>query len=852
VRGVSFPIERGTPLADAVSRAQSASDARAADVAYQDAYRLADRTAAPWIARDHVTSLVVHRAYVIARTRCAAFLVDFPDDQILRLTSAEIYCAGGDADGAAADADLVGTPPEAVDRARLHRVRGLVAADRTEFADAGRHLAAARELFTEAGHDPGVAAVDRDLILLGVRRGEAGMLEAALALPRPWTFADRLLMARALKRVARYSAAKALLENVDLELDPAHEPVLRAELAELGVLLRQDAAVPDTEPASPRIDRRLQDVLRVLEVCRSRIDERPVEAETLAAQATSVLDGLSESVDTDAERAIWHQAAGEVAMARHELFDRARADTAELTATADGAEHHFRRAAAFADSAALAELRMVAIRWLGRARWRLGAGAEALDHWHDAYGMADDIARRQDRDEDQARMLYAAPDEHDEWLASAAAAIERHGVYATGGVAVAIEAGHGQSIADVLGAERGGLPGPNDLAGAYRWVRELTRDLPRTQVVWLTHAGPDRVYHVLLGRNLLVHKATRPRAHFRQHLAGTVATLRSCWWESTLEPSVRSGEFDQALAEIAEMLDLDAILPALRRRSRVAVVAGGILSHVPIAALPIPGTDERIVHRFAVSDLPTLSARRPLAHRGVRRRGERSLLVQPTEPTFSPAAPPSALRPVERLLGRRLSTRLLGQDVLDGVDATVERMAASVAGRRLVRVDSHGTFADGAATLKLTGAPLRQEDVRAMDLRRCGTLVLGACDSGQAARLGRDEPVGLARAALAAGAAAVLAARWLGEEPVTGALLDRFDRYVRYLPRDVALQRAQLDVCAGRTPHEGLPEHPARWACWTVYGDPGWQNGPVLRWLRSRQARQDPAAMPATDASGVT
>lgn len=132
---------------------------------------------------------------------------------------------------------------------------------------------------------------------------------------------------------------------------------------------------------------------------------------------------------------------------------------------------------------------------------------------------------------------------------------------------------------------------------------------------------------------------------------------------------------------------------------------------------------------------------------------------------------------------------------------------------------------------------MRPEELQWMDLRGCGILVLGACESGMAQRIGRDERIGFVRAAFHAGAAAVVAARWAADDSVAAIVLDRFERYVRYLPRDLALQQAQRDVYRGAS---GTPvdpparDHPARWACWTLYGDSGWQTGagPVRRLLR--------------------
>jgi hypothetical protein len=74
---------------------------------------------------------------------------------------------------------------------------------------------------------------------------------------------------------------------------------------------------------------------------------------------------------------------------------------------------------------------------------------------------------------------------------------------------------------------------------------------------------------------------------------------------------------------------------------------------------------------------------------------------------------------------------------------------------------------------------------------------------------------------------------------VAGAVLDRFESYARRMPRDVALRRAQLDILrTSRGTPTGLSnmDHPARWACWTLFGDAGREDVPlplrVARWSR--------------------
>ena len=214
-----------------------------------------------------------------------------------------------------------------------------------------------------------------------------------------------------------------------------------------------------------------------------------------------------------------------------------------------------------------------------------------------------------------------------------------------------------------------------------------------------------------------------------------------------------------------------------------------------------------LVCRFAVSDLPCLSARPLLRRRAVGNRGSRALFVSAFETT-----PEDFERELARKDYRRV--RILGHGQSDPKDASQTWL--QFAGKKTER--------DG----RIQPGRFQQAALRA-----CGTLILGACESGMAQRVGRDERTGFVRAGLHAGAASVVAARWIAEVSVTAALLDRFEGYLRYLPRDVALQRAQLDVREGRVALEGdVPEpgHVAWWACWSLYGDSGHQvKAPILR-----------------------
>ncbi|MDQ3274029.1 MAG: CHAT domain-containing protein, partial [Actinomycetota bacterium] len=93
-----------------------------------------------------------------------------------------------------------------------------------------------------------------------------------------------------------------------------------------------------------------------------------------------------------------------------------------------------------------------------------------------------------------------------------------------------------------------------------------------------------------------------------------------------------------------------------------------------------------------------------------------------------------------------------------------------------------------------------------------GALVtLSACETGRQQAVG-GEAVGLPRAFLAAGAAAVVTSLWVADDRSTGAQMhDFYDRLRQGLTPTGALRQAQLDS-ARRDPH------PYYWAPFTVTG----------------------------------
>ncbi|WP_239340196.1 CHAT domain-containing protein [Frankia sp. CiP3] len=885
-------IEPGTPLAQAIADAHAAQ-ARANAVQVDAAYRVATTAAADrdggrgdlWsaVAADHVTALRVLGSLTLALQRCNHYLAEATaagaDRLALWLERAQLRSAVGDARGAGADAAAVraavagrsDTLPVS-NHGRLLRVEALVAAHEGHLATAAHLLDQSEQAFRRAGDETGVAVIDRDRSVLAVREGVEPHIAGVVEGPRPETVSGCFRLALALKRQLRYEAAAQVM--LDVTANPDLDPALRLpalhELAALLLALRCDrsahalrpalddaaASWPDPAaaamwvadllpieqdpPAASASDRAVRKVQRL--IAEGRLDEAqarlaelagppPVTEDAKAATADhprgSRRDGpVTETVRSaiDRDRALWFLAAGELNLVRYRQGRQRR--------VLQEAVEQLGTAVECASPNWLTEVRVRALRLLGEAYYRQAEHGRAVALWAQAQHLEEQIAGRQISDAVRVNMLQAVPNEHDERIRLAAEAIAENeqGAAAVAALVVALEAARGAAILGrILPTEAAltrDLPPPGNHDLAWRWVRMTADRLPRAQVVWMMHATPDRVHHAVIGWNLLHHIAVDCR---REELAEAVDELMASWNENVLESDVGRAAFSEEARQIATHIDVGEVIRHLPHPiRRIAIVAGGILSDIPFAALPIPGQALPIGLRFALSDLPCLSARRPLSLRARRLRGDRHLLVSPPADSITPAR---AVR---------------GGAVLDGSRANPGELRDVLRRHHYhrVRIDCHGQCdAHNVAGRWLQLAPvgsdgrLHPEDLQSMDLGGCGTLILGACESGMASRVGRDERIGFVRAALHAGAASVVAARWVAADPVAATLLDRFQRYIRYLPRDLALQRAQLDV------HHGAPGtpadltalgHPARWACWTLYGDPGWQTqaGTFHRLLR--------------------
>jgi hypothetical protein len=449
---------------------------------------------------------------------------------------------------------------------------------------------------------------------------------------------------------------------------------------------------------------------------------------------------------------------------------------------------------------------------------------EALACWHEKHGLEEQIAGYQPSDAVRIRMLAAADNEYDLQIDVAAdlkddavvdrkddAVVDRKDDAArpyAASVVLSMEAARG---ATVLGAisPSGQLPvrdlppplddsGAVDIGGVDAWVEKIMASLPPNQLVWMLHATSEHLHHAVLWRGgrgaggfVRHERAVKTRDELNRAVGGLLAAIGV---EGDAMRAKSAGIDEQAIERAID--DISALVRPPQRLignlpagvTRLAVVAGGVLADVPFGALTWPDDEAPLGLRFAVSDLPCLRAREPLEVLSRARRGDRSLLLWPGE-VIKPVLPPRGVP-------------------LEGDSANLPRLNQKLAEVRpaVVRFDCHGGAPRSAGSqpwLQLAPAGpdgrLTTEAMRKLDLTSCGTLVLGACESGLSEPLGRDERDGFVRAGFVAGAASVVAARWKAEDVTAAVVLNCFSGTSATCPgrRPAAGARCAQDPGAG-------------------------------------------------------
>jgi CHAT domain-containing protein len=238
---------------------------------------------------------------------------------------------------------------------------------------------------------------------------------------------------------------------------------------------------------------------------------------------------------------------------------------------------------------------------------------------------------------------------------------------------------------------------------------------------------------------------------------------------------------------------VDAVQERTSAGEHLVLIRHGVLHSLPLLA--IEGNDGLLIDRNTVSYGPSSPTVLSCRGEGVAA-GPEAVIIADSREDLANA----------RLEGKAVAEQL-GVIPIIGMRADRRRFLAAVGagGPKVLHVACHGTFDEDnpeESLLLLAGGigdqPASAEtDLSARDLAqlplRGSIVVLSACHSGVSVVSTSDEPFGLTRAVLAAGARAVIAARWAVDDVATWLLFRKFTELCRtdWIPVGAALAQAQ-------------------------------------------------------------
>jgi CHAT domain-containing protein len=243
----------------------------------------------------------------------------------------------------------------------------------------------------------------------------------------------------------------------------------------------------------------------------------------------------------------------------------------------------------------------------------------------------------------------------------------------------------------------------------------------------------------------------------------------------------------------------------LRRGAPLAIVPHGVLHHVPFHAL-FDGKNY-LLDRYEVSYAPSATVL-ALCQQLNAHAPTRALIAG-----ISDALIPAAYAEVQSV-ARELKESGIEAEMLTDETATLESLKGLAPSFDTLHLACHGQFrADNPmfSALKLHDGWLTAADVMQLDLKEA-LVTLSACESGRGTVFQGDEVIGLPRAFLGAGAAAVVVSLWLVHDETTVMLMTHWYNQMREgMGRAAALREAQ------RALRESYP-HPYYWAPFVLIG----------------------------------
>ncbi len=376
----------------------------------------------------------------------------------------------------------------------------------------------------------------------------------------------------------------------------------------------------------------------------------------------------------------------------------------------------------------------------------------------------------------------------------------------------------------------GGLAG--DFAGGERQLRQLHRtyrslrlELERSDPAIAArrriepvslgsaqiHLGPDQslVAYYVLDQEVLAWVVDHESKHLKRLPISRTELRRRV---RLLHRQLSEREFDLETAAWLHRQLISPLEPFLRHQ-RLLIVPHDVLHLVPFAGLRAAAGDRYLSERFTLGLLPSASALPVLVERRTAGGGRPLVLGDPDGSLPEAAAEAATV------------AAFLGTEAHLGAEARESRLTVASGDLDVLHLATHGVV-DSAdflfSYLKLApghGLDGRLETQEILDLELSGTrlVVLSACGAGQGQLTHGDEFLGMVRAFLVAGSAAVISPLWAVDDAAGRALMAAFYTALGdgHDPSS-ALRQAQLALRAG-----GEWESPYFWASFTFTGDPG-------------------------------
>jgi len=241
-------------------------------------------------------------------------------------------------------------------------------------------------------------------------------------------------------------------------------------------------------------------------------------------------------------------------------------------------------------------------------------------------------------------------------------------------------------------------------------------------------------------------------------------------------------------------------VPSVNEARRLVVVPFGPLHAMPFAAL-FDG-ERYLIERFEIQTAPSASI--ACADRS----GRAEATGRPLVIAVADEQAPLIEQEARALVAARTA------DVLEGADATIARVRASVQGRSMLHFACHGRFIGAlpnASGLKLADGWLPVREIVDLDLD-AQVVFLAGCETGRNSVDAGDELAGISRAFLAAGARCLVAGLWSVRDHATLEVSTRFHKEFSAGSRPSAALRAAALASLRKW------EHPSWWAPFVVSG----------------------------------